>query len=474
MTYIRKPLFFIVLIFYYSAIVSAETSGADFLKIGPGSRAQGMGGAFVAVSDDATAVYYNPGGLGFIKRQEINLSRLKYLQKTSFSRLFYTRPFEKAATAGLSLYYLNSSGIPAYDNKGKSLADINTGAFAVTLGIGARLFKDIAAAGINLKFIRETLAGRGASAIAADGGILIKKDIISATGVLKNIDAWRAAAAVKNMGTKMKYFSSKESLPLIVSVGGAVELLSRDVILSLQTDFLPAGAGAVIFGAEYTFLDTVSVRAGWREKPFSAADADRGIRAGLGIKNDNMAVDYAYSPYNDIGNTHRVSLSLKFGKEYRKKRVLDNIKKHIEKGKELYHKGDFAGAAGKFRGVIEVDPAHGEAQRWLEKVKRDMSLIQHAEEIKRYLDSGEKYFNELDIVNAQNEFLTVLDFDSSNKKALEFLRKIDLIIMWVADPEASREENRKMKLIKEKAFKERDEENPDKKEAAEDLRFYFS
>ncbi len=45
----------------------ADISAATclFLRIAPGARAAGMGESFVAVADDATATYWNPGGLGF-------------------------------------------------------------------------------------------------------------------------------------------------------------------------------------------------------------------------------------------------------------------------------------------------------------------------------------------------------------------------------------------------------------------------
>ncbi|MDO9391300.1 MAG: hypothetical protein Q7U71_05950, partial [bacterium] len=44
--------------------------GAIFLMIRPGARPSGMGSAFCAIADDATATYYNPAGLAFLKRND--------------------------------------------------------------------------------------------------------------------------------------------------------------------------------------------------------------------------------------------------------------------------------------------------------------------------------------------------------------------------------------------------------------------
>jgi len=43
--------------------------GAVFLMIRPGARASGMGSAFCAVADDATATYFNPAGLAFLSKE---------------------------------------------------------------------------------------------------------------------------------------------------------------------------------------------------------------------------------------------------------------------------------------------------------------------------------------------------------------------------------------------------------------------
>ena len=51
------------LLYSQFGVSKVGTTAAQFLKIGVGARAIGMGGAFVAVADDATAIYWNPAGI---------------------------------------------------------------------------------------------------------------------------------------------------------------------------------------------------------------------------------------------------------------------------------------------------------------------------------------------------------------------------------------------------------------------------
>ena len=47
------------------AVDKTGTTAAKFLHMNVGSRAVGMGGAFTSIANDATAMYWNPAGLGF-------------------------------------------------------------------------------------------------------------------------------------------------------------------------------------------------------------------------------------------------------------------------------------------------------------------------------------------------------------------------------------------------------------------------
>ena len=59
--------FFILVVFF------AVTLNARWNITGAGARAAGMGGAFIGVADDATAVVWNPGGLTQLYRPEASI-----------------------------------------------------------------------------------------------------------------------------------------------------------------------------------------------------------------------------------------------------------------------------------------------------------------------------------------------------------------------------------------------------------------
>ena len=63
---------FITLLVVQPLTASATTLAGDFLSVGGGARALGMGGAFAAVAADASTVYWNAAGIsGFLKRQAL-------------------------------------------------------------------------------------------------------------------------------------------------------------------------------------------------------------------------------------------------------------------------------------------------------------------------------------------------------------------------------------------------------------------
>lgn len=65
----------------FAQIASAQVAGVDFNTLGGGAKARGMGGAFMGVADDVTAVFWNPAGISQIKKTEFAMEFKNTLNK---------------------------------------------------------------------------------------------------------------------------------------------------------------------------------------------------------------------------------------------------------------------------------------------------------------------------------------------------------------------------------------------------------
>ena len=67
------------------ATTKVGTSAAQFLKIGAGCRAAALGGAYVAIANDAAALYWNPAGLARLDHNELLLMHADWLAETNYN-----------------------------------------------------------------------------------------------------------------------------------------------------------------------------------------------------------------------------------------------------------------------------------------------------------------------------------------------------------------------------------------------------
>ena len=83
------------------------TAGAQFLKIGPGARVDGIGSAFCAIADDVTAVYWNPAGIGQLEGFNLSDTHTYWIADTRFNYLAVAAPVDfVSGTLGLSVTLL--------------------------------------------------------------------------------------------------------------------------------------------------------------------------------------------------------------------------------------------------------------------------------------------------------------------------------------------------------------------------------
>jgi hypothetical protein len=277
------------------------TSGAEVLNIPVGARAIGMGEAFTAMADDVSSLYWNPSGIALLNQSQASFMYSQWLQGLSYHNASVATPLEYGGL-GASLSYLSYGDIQGFDNQGNAQGSVN--AYNAVATVGGGLMGDFWAAGFTVKGIQSALADEKATAFASDFGAtyIHPKEMLGGT--------LRAAATFRNLGTGLKFIDQKDPLPREWRVGlAAIEMARRRLNLSLDYGQQRDLDGALYAGAEFWALPNVALRAGYA----GSDNESNGIRAGLGLKLKNFSFDYAFSPYGDLGMTHRYELTMRFG-----------------------------------------------------------------------------------------------------------------------------------------------------------------
>ncbi len=284
------------------------TSGGQFLRVGVGARAAGMGGAFSSLADDASAIYWNPSGLAQLNQKEVSLSYNAYFLDTSAQFLGYAQPMA-GGVFGVSVDMLSVKNIGKRSATGGDADTPDQGTFktsdlAGTLAYAKKL--DSLNLGVGLKYISSDLGSSDYGKAAATAFAL---DL----GAMYNINEnFQASLAVLNLGTKLKYINASDPLPLNIKPGvawkGDVGFGKLNAVLDADL-LVNDGLNYVQPGVEYWPIEMLAVRAGYQIGRDSKAG---GLGVGLGFRHSNMSVDYAFVPFGNLGDTHRVSLGLRF------------------------------------------------------------------------------------------------------------------------------------------------------------------
>ena len=94
--------------------------------------------------------------------------------------------------------------------------------------------------------------------------------------------------------------------PLTFKLGAASNLKN----LTLALDVAKPQDNEIYYclGAEWWLRNVLALRAGYKTNQ----DIGQGLTAGIGYKFGRICLDYAYVPYGDLGDAHRISLGIKF------------------------------------------------------------------------------------------------------------------------------------------------------------------
>jgi hypothetical protein len=225
-----------ILVLVSGSALAASVSQATvlFLEIVPGGRASGMGNAFVGLADDASAIWWNPAGLGFLEEKQLNLMYAKWLPQFHFSDLYYSyisyiHNVKDWGTFGGDIIYFNEGEMEYMDENNVSHGMISSYEMAVKGSYGSKVFNNFSL-GVNIKLIYSHLSERGqgtekgsgtATAVAVDLGVLYK---------LNALKGLQFGASLSNMGPKVAYIDRAQAdpLPTNLKIGLAYKIMETE------------------------------------------------------------------------------------------------------------------------------------------------------------------------------------------------------------------------------------------------------
>ena len=285
------------------------TFGGQFLKIGVGARGEAMGGAFVAVADDATALFWNAAGIARIdpNKSQLSLNHANWPADLSFDEVGYVFHVKKIPGAfGIHARALTMQPMEettAYQPNGTGQT---FDAGSMTAGLSyARSFTDKFSAGVTANLVHEGLADLSQQTFAFDVGTLYD---VGAAGM-------KIGMAISNIGSTEKFIDREARIPSIFRVGTSATLLQtpdQKLIGSFEFSHPPDNAERFNFGAEYSFQRYLFLRGGYNIN-YDAEGVAGGVGFHFPVSVAGMAdLDYAYTDMKDLGGAHRFSLRFEF------------------------------------------------------------------------------------------------------------------------------------------------------------------
>ncbi len=330
----KKFLFIVALTVIIIPQLKAQTVfgkyAGEFMAIGVGGRALGMGGAFTAVANDVTTGYYNPAGLANLNYPQISLMHAEHFgDLVNYDYGSVAIPFGTDMTFGIGVVRLAVDNISdtrnaAYDANGDGIVDIRTDRLDYSkitefsdqdwvfyLSFAKRQSENFYW-GANVKIIRRDIAEYGATGIGFDIGALytpIENLYLGANiqDVTTTLVAWSTGR------NELVSPTAKIGAAYMLSIlGGTITpALDLDVRFENRRSSAYGNLGPISFdshvGLEYTFKKLFSIRGGYNDvKQFTV---------GAGIKLPKLNIDYSFARFSfaeldRLPDTHRISLIL--------------------------------------------------------------------------------------------------------------------------------------------------------------------
>ncbi|MGM0568730.1 MAG: PorV/PorQ family protein [Elusimicrobiota bacterium] len=394
-------------------ILSAGRGGMPgaFLSWGAGARSLGMGKAFVSVADDASAAYWNPAGLSGLSRTELTALHTVLWAGTVYDFVSYVQPTDRGGTFGFTGTRLFLGGLEGRDNNNRRTRTFEDAQSAYGVSYGQRVLDNLSVGG-GFKRMTHTLDHHTSGNYTMDLGVLYSP-----------MEDMRLGMNIHNLFAVQFGDKSESTLPMNLRMGASYTFLRDRLTLALDaaTSIHGWSMGMPLFaGMEYKATDFLDLRFG--------IDSEE-INIGFGAIYEDYGLDYAYAAH-DLGGSHRVSATVKFGESVEKLK-LRKAREYAGEASAAFRAGLFKEAARNYEKAYGLAPRNKEIARGMNIMNRISQIIpardEDTKEARLLIRALKEY-----IENDNTELLVlalnhILALDPSDREAERLLGLVAMI-----------------------------------------------
>ncbi len=298
------------------------TSAAQFLKIGLGARAIGLGETYAAIADDAEALYWNPAGLTRVDGHSLIFSHNEWLVDTKLEFAGAVYHLNQANTIGMSITYLHTEDMietTEFQPFGTGRT-FGFGDFLIGLSYARQMTTNFSF-GITTKYMQETIAEVSLKSLLFDLGTFYDTGWRSVRFAMTVTNFGQdivpdGTFMVQNLDGEFEEVTEFQSFPppILFRIGIAANVVENEqhvITSSVQLNHPNDNTESLNFGAEYVWKDFLALRMGYlTQRVEESLSFGFGLHAPISIA--DFRLDYAYTNFGRLGNVNRFALQFSF------------------------------------------------------------------------------------------------------------------------------------------------------------------
>lgn len=305
---------FLVATFVLSSFsaLSQQSTVFPFMRGMLSARASGLAGSTVALVNDASNVVVNPSVLATVESDRVSGTFIKHVLDINAGFASYNTTVSDIGTVAVTASFMSYGSFDRADRSGTI-----TGSFAasdVVLGLSlARDLDTLFSYGFTAKVLHSSLDNMSSTAIALDGGLLLRLPR-SRTNI---------GLSILNVGTQLStYDGTSDRLPIDMRIGVNHRLRGLPLMVNFSlnhlTDDVPSFGDRFLnfsLGGELYLGKILQVRVGYDNATRNTSGVNvatqlTGLSAGFGLHLEHLDIDYALSSLGSATLLHRFSVML--------------------------------------------------------------------------------------------------------------------------------------------------------------------